>query len=118
MATAFQNQLYDHPAFPADLKERIYAYLAERSADERKPTQTDAQFYYTTRKRGFGPFKRQLWDLPAETKQAITAELEPTFSLMMRELGVAGSAALVDRIVRPVEIPVPAPDSLRAAVAH
>ena len=115
LATAFQNQIYDSVAFPATLRDEIYAYLAANHQDERKPNQTDAQFYYTTRKRGFGPFKRQLWDLPAETTQAIMAELEPTFSLMMRELGVAGSAALVDRIIKPVEVPTPAPAPLQAA---
>src|SRR5690606_4480126 len=105
-------------AFPAALRDEMYAYLAANHQNERKPDQTDAQFYYTTRKRAFGPFKRQLWDLPDETKQAIMAELEPTFSLIMRELGVAGSAALVDRIVKPVEVAVPAPEALRLAAAR
>lgn len=118
LATAFQNQMLDSEAFPAALRDEMYAHLAANHRNERKPDQTDAQFYYTTRKRAFGPFKRQLWDLPAETKQAIMAELEPTFSLMMRELGVAGSAALVDRIVKPVEVEVPAPEALRQATAR
>jgi fructose/tagatose bisphosphate aldolase len=114
LATAFQNRLYDSAAFPPGLREEIYAHLAANHADERKPDMTDAQFYYTTRKRGFGPFKRQLWTLPAETRAALMAELEPLFALIMRRLGVAGSAGLVDRIVRPVEVPVPAPETLRA----
>jgi hypothetical protein len=117
LATAFQNQLYDHPEFPADLKKRIYAYLAEKSADERKPGQTDAQFYYTTRKRGLGPFKRDLWDMPEESRKAILASLEETFSLIMRRLGVAGKAALVDRIVKPVAVKPPAPAALQASPA-
>ncbi|MDQ3411149.1 MAG: class II fructose-bisphosphate aldolase [Chloroflexota bacterium] len=118
LATAFQNQIYDSDAFPAALRDDIYAHLAANHQDERKPDQTDAQFYYTTRKRGFGPFKRQLWDLPDETKGAIMAELEPTFSLMMRELGVANTAGLVDRVITPVEVEVPAPAGLREAVAR
>lgn len=117
LATAFQNQLYDHPSFPAELKERIYAYLAEKSADERKPGQTDAQFYYTTRKKGFGPFKRDLWDLPEEARVAILDSLEETYSLIMQRLGVAGKAALVDRIVTPVAVRVPAPAELQTAAA-
>jgi len=36
----------------------------------------------------------------------------------MQRLGVAGSATLVDRIVQPVEVPVPAPASLRQAAAR
>jgi fructose/tagatose bisphosphate aldolase len=109
LATAFQNQLYDHEAFPAELKERIYAYLAEKSADERKPDQTDAQFYYTTRKKGFGPFKRDLWDMPEAARTAVMASLEETYSLIMQRLGVAGKADLVDRIVKPVPVKTPAP---------
>jgi len=117
LATAFQNQMYDSSAFPKDLKDEIYAHLANEHADERKPDQTDAQFYYTTRKKGFGPFKRRLWDLPAETRAGIMADLEPTFVLIMQRLGVAGSATLVDRIVKPVETEVPVPDALRQLVA-
>jgi fructose/tagatose bisphosphate aldolase len=117
LATAFQNQLYDHPAFPADLKSRIYAHLAEHHADERKPDQTDAQFYYTTRKRGFGPFKREFWNLPADTRDEILADLEQTFRLVMRRLGVAGSAALVDKFIKPVEVEIAPPASLREAVS-
>ena len=44
-------------------------------------------------------------------------DLEPTFGLIMRRLGVAGSAALVDRIVKPVELSVPAPETLRDVLA-
>jgi hypothetical protein len=116
LATAFQNQLYDSAAFPADLRDRIYAHLAANNADERKPNQTDAQFYYTTRKRGFGPFKRELWDLPEETRQQLMTELGRSFDLIMQRLGVAGKAALVDRIVKPVVVPVPAPEALRGAL--
>ncbi len=113
LATAFQNQIFDSEAFPDDLKQEIYAHLAANHADERKPEQTDAQFFYSSRKRAFGPFKRRLWDLPAETRTALMAELAPTFELIMRRLGVAGSASLVDRIVTPFEVATPAPEALR-----
>ncbi|MDQ3045108.1 MAG: class II fructose-bisphosphate aldolase, partial [Chloroflexota bacterium] len=104
LATAFQNQMYDSATFPSDLKEDIYAHLAANHPEERKPNQTDAQFYYTTRKRGFGPFKRRLWSLPAETRAGIMADLEPSFELVMRRLGVAGSAGLVDQIIKRVVV--------------
>jgi fructose/tagatose bisphosphate aldolase len=116
LATAFQNQLYDSDAFPADLRDRIYAHLTANNSDERKPNQTDAQFYYTTRKRGFGPFKRELWDLPEATRTQLMTELGRTFELIMQRLGVAGRADLVDRIVKPVVVRVPAPDALHGAL--
>ena len=116
LATAFQNTIFDHDAFPAALRDEIYAWLAANHADERKPEQTDAQFHYTARKRAWGPFKRKVWDLPQETRDALAATLEETFGLIMRRLGVAGSAALVDRLVPLVEVPVAAPEPLRAAL--
>jgi len=112
LATAFQNVVYDSAAFPAELLDEIYAHLAANHDDERKPDQTDAQFYYTTRKRGFGPFKRQLWSLPEATRTAIMDELQPRFELIMRELKVAGRGNLVDRFVPRVDLTVPIPDVL------
>jgi fructose/tagatose bisphosphate aldolase len=117
LATAFQNLLYEHPLFPADLKEEIYAYLAANHADERKEGQTDAQFYYGARKRALGPFKRKLWDMPVATRDHIAADLEASFSLLMQRLGVADSADLVARFVPRIDLPVPMPRSLAAALA-
>ena len=38
LATDFQNMVYDHPQFPAELKAEMYAWLQEHAAEERKPT--------------------------------------------------------------------------------
>lgn len=116
LATAYQNAYYDSEHFPADLKEAVYAHLADAHASARKEGMSDAQFYYTTRKNGFGPFKKEMWSLPQETKQAIYAELQPRFELVMRELGVAGQAALVDKYVTKVEWPFEAPKALLDAL--
>jgi hypothetical protein len=95
LATAFQSMIYDHPAFPDDLKETMYAYLREKHADERKPGMTDAQFYYTARKRAIGPFKQELWDMSADAKDQITAQLEERFELIFERLNVRHTAGLV-----------------------
>jgi hypothetical protein len=115
LATGFQNIIYDSAAFPSDLRDEIYAYLAEHHADERKPSMTDAQFYYTTRKRGFGPFKKQLWDMPAETRNAISAELEERFSLIFQRLNVVNTAEMIDHIIHPARQSKPMPDALKGA---
>ncbi len=117
LATAFQSLIFDHPLFPNDLKQEIYSYLEANHADERKAGQTDAQFFYNSRKRAVGPFKRQFWDLPVETRDRMADDLEATFSLLMQRLRVAGSAELVDRFVPRVDIPAPMPASLKAALA-
>ncbi len=113
LATGFQNIIYDHAAFPDELRHRIHAWLAEHRASERKPGMTDAQFEYTTRKRGFGPFKREFWELPQESKDAIGEDLRERFALIMNTLNVAGNAGLVDRHVTRVDVPVEAPASVR-----
>jgi fructose/tagatose bisphosphate aldolase len=117
LATAFQNLIFEHAAFPADLKQEMYDYLTANHADERKADQTDAQFFYSARKRAFGPFKRMLWDLAPGTRDRIADDLEANFSLLMQRLGVAGSAELVDRFVPRVDIPAPIPDAVAAALA-
>jgi fructose/tagatose bisphosphate aldolase len=116
LATAFQNAMFDSEAFPEDLKKEIYAYLDANHSDERKPDQTDAQFFYTARKRAFGPFKRQMWSLPEETRDGILADLQPKFELIMEKLRVAGNSHLVDQHVKQADVVVPAPESIRRAV--
>ncbi len=117
LATAFQNAVIDSEHFPSELRDEIYAWLAESRADERKAGQTDAQFYYSTRKRAFGPFKEQIWGLPQETRDAIMAELEPRFERIMRELGVAGQPQIVSERVRAIGVPTTAPAALRGVPA-
>src|SRR5215210_1978216 len=56
LATNFQNMLYDH--LPKPMREEIYDWLRTNAADERKPKDSDEQFFYKTRKKALGPFKR------------------------------------------------------------
>ncbi|HET8762713.1 MAG TPA: class II fructose-bisphosphate aldolase, partial [Gemmatimonadales bacterium] len=100
LATNLQNIIFDHPSLPQSLRRRMYAWLDENAAGERKPDDTDEQFYYKTRKKAIGPFKRDLWDLPEETRSAIAADLERTFAFLFEQLNVNGTADLVDRTVK------------------
>jgi fructose/tagatose bisphosphate aldolase len=116
LATGFQNLLYDHPAFPADLRARIKQWCVENCADERKAGETDEQFVYKTRKKAYGPFKRELWELPADARQAIFTDLEKKFSFLFHQLGVVHSRAVVDRHVSEVVVNTPIPAALKAAL--
>ncbi|HET7029429.1 MAG TPA: class II fructose-bisphosphate aldolase [Candidatus Limnocylindrales bacterium] len=113
LATGFQNALYEHPAFPAELHREIEAWCFENALDERKPDQTDQQFVYTTRKKAIGPFKRKLWDLA--TKDEILAGQRRKIAFLFTELGVNGSRGMVDRYIRPVEQRTAAPEGIRQA---
>lgn len=112
LATGFQNIIYDSPHFPRELRERMYAYLKGTFASERKDTDTEEQFLYKTRKKGFGPFKKELWDLPRGVLEALGEELERQFSLLFRKLNVAGTDGIVRRYVPPVDVTSPRPAGL------
>jgi fructose/tagatose bisphosphate aldolase len=100
LATNFQNIVMDHPALPADLRQRVYAWLDQNAQSERKANDTPEQFYYRARKRAIGPFKRELWSLPEGTRGSIAADLEMTFGFLFTQLNATGTAALVRKHVR------------------
>jgi hypothetical protein len=109
--------IYENPAFPSDLKEEIYRALRKLCADERKPTETEAQFLYKTRKKAFGPFKRKFWDLPSEVRAAIGKDLEKKFGFLFEQLNLQRTAELVKKAVPLVSVIPPAPPALAEALA-
>jgi fructose/tagatose bisphosphate aldolase len=111
LATGFQNALFEHPAFPAELHKAIEEWVFANCQDERKEGQTDIQFVYSGRKKAIGPFKRQLWDLP--TKAAILESQAAKVDFLFKQLGTPGSRALVEKFVKPVEFHKAPPASLK-----
>jgi fructose-bisphosphate aldolase class II len=99
LATNFQNMVFDHPALPADLRETMYRWLDTNAESERKAGDSPEQFYYKTRKKAIGPFKRQVWELPPVVRQQIGADLEKTFGFLFDQLKVNGTAALVRKFI-------------------
>ena len=112
LATGFQNIIYDSSNLPEVLRKQIYDYLKINMATERKETDTDEQFLYKTRKKGFGPFKKELWHLPVETLTAIGQELENQFSFLFKKLNVNNTADIVRKYVKPVDVPLKKPTAL------
>jgi fructose-bisphosphate aldolase class II len=99
LATNFQTMLYDH--LPQSLRDEMYAWLRENAKDERKPTDSDEQFYYKTRKKAIGPFKRRSWDLPAEVKRELADAYDRKFEFLFTQLAVAGTKDIVTRFIKP-----------------
>ena len=114
LATGFQNMMFD--LMPAALRGEIYAWLRTNAADERKAGDTDDQFFYKTRKKACGPFKRQLWDLPADVKARIAEAYDAKFTFLFEKLGVKGTAAAVRRYVKGPAIQRSAPGTGGPAV--
>jgi fructose/tagatose bisphosphate aldolase len=99
LATDFQNMIYEHPEFPAELKAEMYAWLREHASEERKPKDTEEQFLYKARKKAIGPFKKQMWSIEANRRRAIGQSLEERFTFLMKQLKVANTAAAVAKFV-------------------
>jgi fructose/tagatose bisphosphate aldolase len=102
LATEFQNMIFDHKRFPADLKREIYERLRTTAADERKASDTDEQFFYKTRKKALGAFKRELWGLPAAVREEIGRSLEEKFTFLLTKLAVGGTRTMVAELAPPV----------------
>ncbi|MFN8573335.1 MAG: class II fructose-bisphosphate aldolase [Gemmatimonadaceae bacterium] len=107
LATNFQNMLYDH--LPPALRDEIYAWLRDNAKDERKATDSDEQFFYKTRKKALGPFKRQLWDLAPDVKSKLAAAYDAKFTFLFNQLAIGGTKAIVKKTVHPMIIHRPMP---------
>jgi len=100
LATNFQNMVYEHAQFPADLKRGMYEWVRANAQEERKPTDTEEQFLYKARKKALGPFKRKMWELDDEARRAIGRTLEEQFTFLMTKLKIPGTAPVVARFVK------------------
>lgn len=114
LATNFQTMLYDN--IPASLRGEIYEWLRQNAKDERKPSDTDEQFFYKTRKKALGPFKKRMWDLPTDVKSKLAKAYEEKFSFLFTQLAVVNTAETVRRFVNPVEQHKPRPHADLAGV--
>jgi fructose/tagatose bisphosphate aldolase len=112
LATGFQNIIYDSANFPEEVRDKIYDYINTDLRGEKKETDTEEQFVYKTRKKGFGPFKETLWNLPPEILDKIGAELERQFAFLFEQLNVRKTKGLVDKYVKPVDVPLAVPEIL------
>jgi fructose/tagatose bisphosphate aldolase len=113
LATGFQNIIYDSSNFPKDLREKIYEYFKDKMKDEWKEKDTEEQFIYKTRKKGFGPFKLEMWHLPAQTRNKLGAELEKQFTFLFDKLKVTSTQKIVEKYVQPVDVQLEIPAALK-----
>jgi fructose/tagatose bisphosphate aldolase len=113
LATGFQNMIYDSKAFPAVLRAKIYDRLLAEMKGEWKEKDTVEQFIYKTRKKGFGPFKLELWHLPNDVRDEICTELERQFAFLFDRLKVNGTRPILDQFIKPTDVPLKMPGALK-----
>jgi len=102
LATGFQNIVLDSKRFPADLYKKMCAWMDESLAKERKPDMTNEQFYYKSRKKVWGHFKKDVWNLPEDILADLRAELTAKLDFLFEQLGAVNTLELVASKVKPV----------------
>ncbi len=99
LATEFQNMIYESKHFPQDLKAKIYEWLKISAASEKKEGETEEQFFYKTRKKALGPFKKEIMGLSQEVRDAIAQEIEKKFDFLFKQLNAVNNKEVVDKYV-------------------
>ena len=105
LATDFQNMIYDNELFPEDFKKEIYVHLRKKFASEKKETDTDEQFIYKTRKKGFGEFKSKFWELSNEIRTEIGCHLQKKVEHLFTQLKVKDTLEVTKRTTPLVKVP-------------
>lgn len=112
LATGFQNIIFDSASLPAAFRDEIYTYIKSEFAKEHKEGQTEEQFIYSTRKKGFGATKKKWWDLSEDVRKPVMSELEDKFGLLFDKLQVVNSMDIVTRTVKPVVVRKELPENI------
>lgn len=101
LATGFQNIMYDSKHLPADFLKDVYEHIHKEHGGEKKDGDSNEQFIYKTRKKGFGQLKQKWWDLSAEVREPIMKELEEKFELLFEKLKVGNTVEIIRKTVSP-----------------
>lgn len=115
LATNFQTMLYDQ--LPGALRDEIYEWLRTNAQDERKDKDTDEQFFYKTRKKALGPFKRRCWDLDDAIKSRLSAAYDAKFTFLFTQLAIGDTAPIVARFIKAPVFHKPEPHAGMESVA-
>lgn len=89
LSTGFQNLVYDK--MPKKLRDEMYAWLKLNLKEEWKESWTEDQFIYKTRKKAWGPFKKQTWDLSETEKAPIIEAMEKYVAEIFDQLHIEGT---------------------------
>lgn len=104
LATGFQNTQMDHPAFPKEILDNMHVWMAEELSRERKVDMTEQQFIYSLRKKAWGKFKNQTWEMPEANRNAINQTMGEKFDFLFKQLNVYETSDFVTQIVKPSPI--------------
>ena len=86
LATAYQDTTLDNVAFPVELLAQIKAYIAQKFPA--KEGEDPNKVFVDNRKNVWGPFKAQVWNMPAVSQDAIRVSLKNQFDTVFKNLGI------------------------------
>ncbi|HKS16829.1 MAG TPA: class II fructose-bisphosphate aldolase [Planctomycetota bacterium] len=112
LATEFQRMVFDHPQFPAELREKMHRWIRDTKPPEWKDGASEAQNIEKCIKRAWGPHKREIWSLPSDALAAILGSLENKFRTLMTLLNSKGTRSVVRDFVKLVPVNGPKPAGL------
>lgn len=95
LSTGFQNLVYDK--MPKELRNEMYSWLKKNLKDEWKSGWTEDQFLYKTRKKAWGQFKKQVWDLSKNDKENIITAMEKYISDIFDQLNIKDTMESVEK---------------------
>ncbi len=94
LATQIQNILFDHPAFPVELRQKMITELttsttgAEGDKLNSSDDLSEAQRFYQARWAAWGLYKKELWNLPKEALDQVCDSLSGWVADIFRALKV------------------------------
>ena len=116
LATGFQNALYEHPAFPAELHREIEAWCYANALDERKRgPDRPAVRLHDPQEGASGRSSASCGSSRRRTRSS--RPRRPRSGSCSRELGSTARGAMVDRYVPPVALHRPMPEALGGGAA-
>lgn len=95
LSTGFQNLVYD--TMPKDLRNDMYKWIKKELKSEWIDGWTEDQFIYKTRKKAWGPFKKQLWSLSEKDKNKIITAMEKYVSEIFDQLHIENTTKEVEK---------------------
>jgi hypothetical protein len=106
----FYDKLFESTNFPTPLLDKMHEYLKDACRSEWHVSESAEEFLDRTRPRTFYPFRKELFDLLAATKERLRLELTQTAVQLFQWLGVAETTTLIRDKVRMVPYLMPRPD--------
>ncbi len=103
-ATGWQNIQMNHPSFPKELLYKMYSWIDETKSAERKAGQTDEQFHYELRKKTWGHFKKECWNIDKNAREEIKKSISQRVEFLFGQLNVFNTKDMVAKFVKPIVV--------------